>query len=111
MPELPLVLVTEGSDATPLEWLKTKARVIVAGPESSEFAAALPDAVGMVVRTYTRVNPEMLAKAPKLKVVGRGGVGIENIDAEQAKDTLHILLKYQSDITKATKELSTNGAR
>src|SRR5687768_11288612 len=38
-------------------------------------------------------------------------LGIENIDAEQAKDTLHILLKYQSDITKATKELSVNGAR
>jgi MoxR-like ATPase len=38
-------------------------------------------------------------------------LGIENIDAEQAKDTLHILLKYQSDITKASKELSTNGAR
>jgi MoxR-like ATPase len=33
-------------------------------------------------------------------------LGIENIDAEQAKDTLHILLKYQSDITKAEKELS-----
>jgi len=38
-------------------------------------------------------------------------LGIENIDAEQAKETLHILLKYQSDITKATKELSVNGAR
>jgi MoxR-like ATPase len=38
-------------------------------------------------------------------------LGIENIDAEQAKDTLHILLKYQSDITKTAKELSTNGAR
>src|ERR671912_3068855 len=34
-------------------------------------------------------------------------LGIETIDAEQAKDTLHILLKYQSDITKATKELAT----
>jgi MoxR-like ATPase len=38
-------------------------------------------------------------------------LGIENIDAEQAKETLHILLKYQSDITKASKELSTNGSR
>ncbi len=36
-------------------------------------------------------------------------LGIENIDADQAKETLHILLKYQSDIQKATKELSTNG--
>jgi MoxR-like ATPase len=33
-------------------------------------------------------------------------LGVENVDAEQAKDTLHILLKYQSDITRATKELS-----
>ena len=37
-------------------------------------------------------------------------LGIENVDAEQAKDTLHILLKYQSDIAKAAKELSVNGA-
>jgi MoxR-like ATPase len=34
-------------------------------------------------------------------------LGIESIDAEEAKQTLHILLKYQSDITKAAKELST----
>jgi MoxR-like ATPase len=36
-------------------------------------------------------------------------LGIENIDAEEAKQTLHILLKYQSDITKAAKELSDDG--
>ncbi|HEX4978741.1 MAG TPA: MoxR family ATPase [Acidimicrobiales bacterium] len=34
-------------------------------------------------------------------------LGIENIEAEQAKDTLHILLKYQSDIAKAEKELTS----
>jgi MoxR-like ATPase len=33
-------------------------------------------------------------------------LGIESIDADQAKETLNILLKYQSDITKAAKELS-----
>jgi MoxR-like ATPase len=33
-------------------------------------------------------------------------LGVQSIDAEQAKSTLHILLKYQSDITKASKELS-----
>jgi MoxR-like ATPase len=37
-------------------------------------------------------------------------LGVKDVDAEQAKDTLHILLKYQSDIAKATKELSVNGA-
>ena len=33
-------------------------------------------------------------------------LGIDSIDAEQAKDTLHILLKYRTDIVKAEKELS-----
>src|SRR5207244_13338681 len=37
-------------------------------------------AQALVVRTYTRVNEAMLAQAPRLKVVGRGGVGLENID-------------------------------
>src|SRR6476620_653863 len=36
-------------------------------------------------------------------------LGVENIDAEEAKETLHILLKYQSDIAKAEKELSNTG--
>jgi MoxR-like ATPase len=36
-------------------------------------------------------------------------LGVENIDAEEAKETLHILLKYQSDIAKAEKELSATG--
>jgi MoxR-like ATPase len=37
-------------------------------------------------------------------------LGVKDVDADQAKDTLHILLKYQSDIAKATKELSVNGS-
>jgi D-3-phosphoglycerate dehydrogenase len=34
----------------------------------------------MVVRTYTKVTAALLARCPKLRVVGRGGVGLENID-------------------------------
>jgi len=37
-------------------------------------------------------------------------LGIETVDAEQARDTLHILLKYQSDIAKAAKELTVDEA-
>jgi len=33
-------------------------------------------------------------------------LGIESIDAEQAKDTLHVLLKYRSDLDRAAKELA-----
>ena len=38
-------------------------------------------------------------------------LGIQTIDAQQATETLHILLKYKSDIAKATKELATAGAK
>ena len=80
MPDLPLVLVTEGSDPTPLAWLRERARVVEAAPDAPGYDAALPEAAGMVVRTYTKVNPALLARCPRLRVVGRGGVGLENID-------------------------------
>ena len=80
MPTPPRVLVTEGSDAEPLRWLGERADVVEVGPADPAFAAALATADGMVVRTYTKVTAELLAAAPRLRVVGRGGVGIENID-------------------------------
>jgi phosphoglycerate dehydrogenase-like enzyme len=80
MAELPLVLVTEDSDPAPLAWLRGRARIVEASPGSPQFDAALPDAVGLVVRTYTKVTAALLERCPKLKVVGRGGVGLENID-------------------------------
>src|SRR3954467_12706779 len=76
----PVVLVTEGSDKAPLEWLRGVAEVLEVGTAEGGFDAALPRAEGLVVRTYTKVDDVLLAKAPKLKVVGRGGVGLENID-------------------------------
>jgi len=38
-------------------------------------------------------------------------LGVESIDAEQAKATLHVLLKYKSDLERASKELSVADAR
>lgn len=76
----PIVLVTEGSDAKPLQWLRDHANVVECGTDDPSFATHLATAQGMVVRTYTKVNADLLEKAPRLKVVGRGGVGLENID-------------------------------
>jgi D-3-phosphoglycerate dehydrogenase len=76
----PLVLVTEGSDANPLRWLRERCRVVEAAVDSAEFRQHIGDARGLVVRTYTKVNDALLAAAPGLSVVGRGGVGLENID-------------------------------
>ncbi len=44
----------------------------------------LADAEALVVRNRTQVNEELFAIAPKLKVVGRAGVGLDNIDLDAA---------------------------
>jgi len=50
-----------------------------------EMLAALKDVDALIVRNRTQVNPEVLAAAPKLKVVGRLGVGLDNIDLPACK--------------------------
>lgn len=51
----------------------------------ARLAAALVDARALVVRNRTQVRDALLGAAPKLKVVGRLGVGLDNIDVEACK--------------------------
>ncbi len=46
--------------------------------------AALAEADALVVRSAVQVGDELMAHAPKLRVIGRAGVGVDNIDAEAA---------------------------
>jgi D-3-phosphoglycerate dehydrogenase len=46
--------------------------------------AALADADALVVRSAVQVDDALMAHAPKLRVIGRAGVGVDNIDAEAA---------------------------
>jgi (S)-sulfolactate dehydrogenase len=50
-----------------------------------ELLARLTDIDALIVRNRTQVNAEILAAAPKLKVVGRLGVGLDNIDMPGCK--------------------------
>jgi len=44
----------------------------------------LADADALIVRSATKVTPELMDKAPRLRVVGRAGVGVDNIDLDEA---------------------------
>jgi D-3-phosphoglycerate dehydrogenase / 2-oxoglutarate reductase len=44
----------------------------------------LPDADALIVRSATKVTADLLDKAPRLRVVGRAGVGVDNIDLDEA---------------------------
>ncbi|MBP8120100.1 MAG: hydroxyacid dehydrogenase [Burkholderiales bacterium] len=50
-----------------------------------ELLASLKDADALIVRNRTQVNAQLLAAAPRLKVVGRLGVGLDNIDLPACK--------------------------
>jgi len=68
----------------------------------------LADQIARIVRSIRQIE---LKKAPSVSETLDWArtlllLGIDSIDAEQAKDTLHILLKYRTDIVKAEKELS-----
>src|SRR5262252_2414159 len=54
------------------------------GLKAPELKAAIPDYDGLAVRSATKVTAEILAAAPKLKVVGRAGIGVDNIDVPAA---------------------------
>jgi (S)-sulfolactate dehydrogenase len=50
-----------------------------------DLSAALADARALVVRNRTKVDADLLGKAPKLEAVGRLGVGLDNIDVAGCK--------------------------
>ena len=68
----------------------------------------LADQIARIVRSIRQID---LKKAPSVSETIDWArtlvlLGLDSVNAEQAKETLHVLLKYQSDIAKAAKELS-----
>ena len=54
------------------------------GLTKDEFAAIIADYDGLAVRSATKVTADILAVATRLKVVGRAGIGVDNIDVDAA---------------------------
>lgn len=73
-------LATEG-----LELLRASCEVRTStGLGEAELVARLADVDALVVRSETKVTARVLAAAPRLQVVGRAGVGVDNIDLAAA---------------------------
>ncbi|MGD9866474.1 MAG: hydroxyacid dehydrogenase [Hyphomicrobiales bacterium] len=85
---MPDVVITEFMDAGPVETLKACCDVhwdkdLWDKPE--KIKPLLKDAKGLIVRNRTQVTGDLLGAGPNLKVVGRLGVGLDNIDLEACK--------------------------
>src|SRR5512136_595838 len=79
------ILVSDGLSEAGLKLLGTAGEV-TANPKITpdELIAALPEYDALVVRSRTKVNAKVIAAGAKLKVIGRAGVGVDNIDVAAA---------------------------
>ncbi|PYT21246.1 MAG: phosphoglycerate dehydrogenase [Acidobacteria bacterium] len=74
------ILIAEPFSPAGIELLQSQKdwNTIVSNPK--EYARHLPEADALVVRSAVQVTADVLAKAPKLRVIGRAGVGVDNVD-------------------------------
>ncbi len=81
----PIVLIAEELSPAAVAQLESDFTVRqVNGADRAELLPALADADAVIVRSATRVDAEALAHAPRLRVVARAGVGLDNVDVEAA---------------------------
>ena len=81
----PVVVIAEVLAVSCAEYLRDTCEVVEASGESrSRLMDLLADAEGLVVRSGTRVDRELMDAAPRLRVIGRAGVGVDNIDLDEA---------------------------
>ena len=78
--------------------------VSVVGQPADALAAALAEADGLIVRSETKVDRQLLAFGPKLTVVARAGVGVDAIDVAAATDAGIVVLNTPGANTLAATE-------
>ncbi|MFN4143777.1 hydroxyacid dehydrogenase, partial [Aestuariivirga sp.] len=54
------------------------------GKDKEALLAAIPNYDGLAIRSATKVTPKLIAAASRLKVIGRAGIGVDNVDIPAA---------------------------
>jgi D-3-phosphoglycerate dehydrogenase / 2-oxoglutarate reductase len=99
------VLVTDRIGEEGLNILRQGADVdIRIGIPPAELLAIIPQYEALAVRSETKVTAEVLEAARNLIVVGRAGVGVDNIDVEEATRRGIVVVNAPAAITIATAE-------
>lgn len=92
---MPKVLVSDKIDQSGLDILSQVAQVDVkTGLSPEELVQLAPEYDGWMIRSGTRVTAEMIEAGKQLKIIGRAGVGVDNVDVAAA--TRHGVLVVNS---------------
>ncbi|MCK4452841.1 3-phosphoglycerate dehydrogenase [candidate division WOR-3 bacterium] len=82
------VLVSDPIAEQGIEILKNAGFEVVqkTGLSPEELAKVIPDFDGIIIRSATKVTKEVIDAANNLKVIGRAGIGLDNVDRDAAKE-------------------------
>lgn len=80
-----VVVVADPIDPAAVELLKKgPCTVVDASAGAAALSEHLSEAWGLIVRSRTKVNAEMIGRAPRLTLIARAGVGVDNVDVPAA---------------------------
>ncbi len=85
MNDKPIVVQSEHLSGEATSWLEQHSRLVAMPFDAPGFSKSLTDAEGLVIRTYTTVDEALLDRARHLRVVGRAGTGLDNIDLDACR--------------------------
>jgi D-3-phosphoglycerate dehydrogenase / 2-oxoglutarate reductase len=103
------VLVADKISSKGVAWLRKQPglEIIEAyGSSPAKLLELVKDVHAIAVRSESKITAEVIAAAPLLKVVGRAGVGVDNVDVEAATERGVIVMNTPSGNTIATAELT-----
>src|SRR5437867_3766363 len=103
------VLLLDGIDPAGIDVIQQTGSIapIVHNKISREkLLELIPEVDGVVVRSATIIDRELLEKAPQLKVVGRAGVGVDNVDVDAATEHGILVMNSPGGSTTTTAEHS-----
>src|SRR5438128_9214639 len=78
------ILITDGLEPEAVVTLRKAHEVSVQELDSKALLGAIPSYHALIVRSRTKVTKDVLYPGASLKVVGRAGVGVDNIDVTAA---------------------------
>ena len=83
---MPRVLIADELSASAVEIFRANGveADVATGLSPKQLAARIADYEGLAVRSATKVTADLLAAASRLKVVGRAGIGVDNVDVAAA---------------------------
>ncbi|MBV9303620.1 MAG: phosphoglycerate dehydrogenase [Acidobacteriaceae bacterium] len=78
------ILVAEPLAPAAMDALRAQPSWDIVEADPKTFQSHLADSDALLVRSAVKITSEVLAKAPKLKIIGRAGVGVDNVDLNAA---------------------------